>query len=274
MKGKHVWKKLAACLLVIAMVTAMAFPVSAATRYSKSWGKTISAGQSYHILNTNISGNKISNYVIEITPKTGSTYDVVYALYDAKGNPRQYGNKNATAKKTISNARATYIKSSSAANSGMLACIKVTKGSVNLRLAVTTTNRNAALSLRRQASSHQPLKGVAVKKGQRVCFESRSSNIPAISLVMGAQKGAAAQRPLGAKYENYTFSSKLQYRMYQNGVLQKSKSLNKSYDTKLGSYGYIQVMLSSRGSGYIVTKSGTVNYYYPSDYLNIAVYRK
>lgn len=274
MRGKHVWKKLAACLMVIAMVAAMALPVSAATRYSKAWGKTISAGESYHILNTNINGNKISSYRIEITPQSGSTYDLVYALYDTKGNPRQYANKNATAKKTITNAKATYIKSTSAANSGMLACIKVTKGSVNLRITITTTNKNAKPSLRRQASSHQPLKGVSVKKGQRICFESRSSNIPAISLVLGARNGAVTQRLLGGGYENYIFSSKLQYRLYQNGVLQKAKSLNKAYDTKLGAYGYIQVMLPSRESKYFVTKSGTVNFYYPADYLNIAVYRK
>lgn len=275
MKGKHVWKKLTACFVAMAMILAMALPVSAATKYTKTWSKTVSAGQSYHFLNANISGNKISKYVISITPqKSGSTYDLAYALHSSDGKPREYVNKNSTLRKSITNTKATYIKSTSSSNSGMLACIKVTKGSVKVSITATGTNRNMALTLKKQAASHQTLKGISVKKNQRVCFESRSGNISTLSLVMGAQQGAATQRLLGAGYENYTFSNKLQYRLYQNNILQTGKSQNKAYDTKLGTYGYIQVMLPSRESKYFVTKSGTVNFYYPTDYVNIAVYKK
>lgn len=267
MNGKKLMKKLAACLLAGVMLVSSAVPASAASTYTKTQSKVVDTGQSFHIMNNNISKNKISKYTLNILPlESGTRYDLAVAY---KGKEEVI--KNCTkALSGFSSTKATYIKTSSSSNAGMLACIKVTKGSVQVKVNYRTTNKSAALTFKKQAASHQTLKGVTVKKGKKILFQQAGSNITSVPLIISSKKGAVTRRALnaGSSFENYAFNaSSLNYRAYANGVMKKN--YNKKYDTILGTTGYIMVSLPNRLSGWFTTKSGSVTFYYPTDYLKI-----
>lgn len=266
MKGKRFMKKLAACLLIGAMLVTSAVPVLAAS-YSKTQSKVVDTGQSFHIMNNNISKNKISSYTISILPlENGTRYDAVMAYENS-----EQVIKNCTGKLYgLTNKKATYVKSTSSSNAGMIACVKVTKGSVQVKVNYKTTNKSAALTFKKQAASHQALKGVTVKKNKKILFQQAGSNITDVPLVIASKNGAVTRRALNGEstFENYAFnSSTLTYSFYYRGT--RKKSYSKKYDTKLGTTGYIMVRLPKRLSGWFTTKSGSVTFYYPTDYLRM-----
>lgn len=268
MNGKKLMKKLAACMLAGVMLVSSAVPAFAATTYTKTQSKVVDTGQSYHIMNNNISRNKISKYTLNILPlESGTRYDLAVA-YEGKEEII----KNCTkALNGFSSTKATYVKSSASSNAGMIACIKVIKGSVQVKVNYRTTYKSAALTFKKQAASHQTLKGVTVKNGKKVLFQQAGSNITIVPLVIASKKGAVTRRALNtSSFENYTFNaSTISYRYYKNGVLQSNLNKNIPYDSKIGTTGYIMVGLRNRLSGWFTTKSGSVTFYYPTDYLKI-----
>lgn len=272
MKEKKFMKRLTACLLAAAMVIASVVPASAATTYKRTVTKSlVDTGQSYHIMNSDINGNKISKYQIVILPlEEGTRVDFAWAY---SGNEMaiknfSFGPKKQYLRTSVTN---TYIKSSSTSNSGMLACLKVIKGSVKVSVTYNTTNKNAKLSFVKQAASHQTLKGVTVKTGRKVLFQQKGSNITQVPLVIASRKGSVTRRDLTGvgNFETFTFgTSYVTQRYYNNNILKKTS--NNGYDTVLGTTGHLLLRMKNRISGWLTTKSGTMTYYYPTDYLKIS----
>jgi hypothetical protein len=260
-------KKMVVCFLVGIMVLLTAVPASAATVYTKSRTITVKSGQSYHVLNNAIKTNSIRKYTVTVTKKSSDArYDLVVPGSDEL---RTY--KNLTKTISITNSSATYLKSSTSADTGLICCIRVNKGSVQVKVTYETYNKSANLASKSMGSSHQTLKGVSVPVGKKVSFKQNGSNISKPSIIIAAQSGSVSRRGSSTTFENYTFgSSVLNYRYYKNGTLQKSSSLDKSYDTKYGGIGYIRVKLPSRSTGYFTSKIGTVNYFYPTDYVKMS----
>ena len=252
-------------LFAAAMMLICTVPVSAA---SKRFTTTVTSGQCVHIMNNNINGNAISQYTYRIMPKTSNTrYDVVYAssgeAVAVKACRTDSGN--------ITNS--TYLKSSRTSNSGMIACIKVTSGSVNVSVVVTTTNANAKI-VRTNMSNHSPLKAVKVVKGKKMWLKRTSGNISTLPLIIAGKKGIAINRKLtSSSYETYNFKSG--YAVFRRYVNKKCKvSLQRKYATTSGSTRYYSFLVPANSSGVaytgeMTTKKGTVMYYYPSDYLKV-----
>lgn len=271
MKEKKLMKKCTLMLLMGALLFLFALPVHAAT-YKKSQSAVIGPGQCYHVMDLNIGNNKITKYAVTVTTaNSGTVYDIAFAK-DGKEQAFKNTNKNLR----IENKTAFYIKSNSSSNGGMLCCIKIYRGSIKLRVDYYTQNKKAALSLKKQSSAHKPLLGISVPKGRQVLFRQLGSNVSTIPVVISSKQGAFTRRTLNSlTYENYTFmSTYMKYRYYKNGILDSSKNLNVKYDSESGTTKYIQVLMPNRLSGWFTTQSGTVTYYFPSDYLNIAVSRK
>ena len=272
MRKQRFFKRLGACLLAGVMLLSAAVPAGAATSYKKGQSKLITAGQSYHLMNNNISQNKITSYAIAVIPQEpGTRYDMAVAL-----NGKEELMRNGTKAVTATNRSATYVKSSSSSNYGMLACIRVHKGSVLLKVQYQTKNKSAALYYKKQAASHQTLKSVKVPKNKKVYFQQQGSNIGSLSVIMGAAgTGSVSRRSLGSDsrtYETYAFnSSSLNQKYYKQGNLKNN--INVKYDTRYGSSRYVQFRVLSRASGWMTTKKGTVTFFYPSDYVNIKVAR-
>lgn len=273
MEKKSLLKKLIFCLCIGFFAAVFAVPVQAAV-YKKAQTKMIRAGECYHLIDNNINKNKITRYAVTIMPaSSGGVYDLAYA-----SEGREKVLKSCSKGKRFENPTTSYIKSYSQSNTGMAMCIKVFKGSVRVRVDYKAQNKGAALTFGKQAASHKPLLAVSVPKGRQVMFRQRGSNISWVPVVIGAKSGAFTRRDLNkaaSTFENYTFMSNyLKFRYYKNGKLQNSSSLNIKYDTEAGNGKFIQVLMPNRNSGWFTTKSGTVTYYFPSDYLNIAVARR
>lgn len=275
MKGKNFTKKLAACLLFGLLLAAMAVPVSAAT-YSKKTEKTISKGQSYHVMNNNISKNKVKKCTVTITANSGSKYDLALA-----GNGVEIAVKGCTSRKEVvalSGKNLSYVKSSAGSNKGMILCLRVTKGKVKVKLNYTTGYKSGKLTFTKQKKSHQPLKSVTVKKNHRVLLNQKGGNISFVPLIMSGKGGTTIRRALDGTiggtydYEIFTFGSKsLAYKYYKNKV--KVQGYNWPSSMKVNSNSWM-VPLMGRYSGWMTTTKGTATYYYPSDYLKIAVSKK
>lgn len=273
MEKKSLFKKLTFCLVTGLLLLASAVSVQAAV-YKKAQTKVIRAGECYHLIDNNISKNKITRYAVTISPASqGTVYDLAYA-----SDGREKVLKSCSKGKRFENPKTSYIKSYSQSNTGMAMCIKVFKGSVRVRVDYKAEYKSASFTFGKQASSHKPLLAVSVPKGRQVMFRQRGSNITWVPVVIGAKNGAFTRRTLNAAtstFENYTFMPNyLKFRYYKNGKLQSSSSLNIKYDTQTGSSNFIQVLMPNRNSGWFTTKSGTVTYYFPSDYLNMAVSRR
>ena len=254
-------------LFAAAIMLMCAVPVSAA---SKRFTTTVTSGQCVHIMNNNINGNAISQYTYRIMPKTsGTRYDVVYAssgeAVAVKACRTDSGN--------ITNS--TYLKSSRTSNSGMIACIKVTSGSVAVSVVVTTTNPKAKIvRTNMSAKDHSPLKAVKVEKGKKMWLKRTSGNISTLPLIIAGRKGVAIKRKLtSSSYETYNFKSG--YTVFRRYVNKKCKvSLQRKYATTYGSTRYYSFLVPANSSGVaytgeMTTKKGTVMYYYPSDFLKV-----
>lgn len=271
MKEKRTVMKWATLLVMGLLILLCTVPVQAAV-YKKAQSKVIGPGECYHLMDLNISKNKVTRYAVTITAANSSTlYDIAFAK-NGKEQAFKYTNKNIR----IENTSPSYIKSNSSSNSGMACCIKVYRGSVRIRVDFKTQNKSGVFSLKRMSSSHKPLLGISVPKGRQVLFRQQGSNISTVPVVISSSQGAFTRRTLNSStYENYTFMpSYMKYRYYKNGILVSSKNLNVKYDSESGAMKFIQVLMPNRVSGWFATQSGTVTYYYPSDYLNIVVSRK
>lgn len=160
----------------------------------------------------------------------------------------------------------------------MIACLKVTSGSVKLSVKITSPNAKSKLTAAYQSSSHSPLKNTrTIKKGQWIKMTRTGSNLSTLPLIVAAKKGANINRRLNTtSYENYSFKSKyVAFRRYTNkkgGKLYKRKYLNTNGRTK---YHFMLIPQSSAGRSYtgvLTTKKGNVTYYYPSDYITVSGY--
>ena len=158
-EGKK-FKKLLIGVAAAAMTMLCTLPVSAATKSFKPI--TVKAGRCIHLLNTNIQSNAITNYSYRIQPQSsGTRYDIVYAY---GGEAEALKGARTDSGQSINN---TYIKSSTSSNQGMIACLKVTSGSVKLSVKITSPNAKSKLTAAYQSSSHSPLKNTrTIKKGQ------------------------------------------------------------------------------------------------------------
>ena len=251
-EGKK-FKKLLNGVAAAAMTKLCTLPVSAATKSFKPI--TVKAGRCIHLLNTNIQSNAITNYSYRIQPQS-------------------YGTRTDSGQ-IINN---TYIKSSTSSNQGMIACLKVTSGSVKLSVKITSPNAKSKITAAYQSSSHSPLKNTrTIKKGQWIKMTRTGSNLSTLPLIVAAKKGANINRRLNTtSYENYSFKSKyVAFRRYTNkkgGKLYKRKYLTTNGSTK---YHFMLIPQSSAGRSYtgvLTTKKGNVTYYYPSDYIKVSGY--
>ena len=126
MEKKSLFKKLTFCLVTGLLLLASAVSVQAAV-YKKAQTKVIRAGECYHLIDNNISKNKITRYAVTISPASqGTVYDLAYA-----SDGREKVLKSCSKGKRFENPKTSYIKSYSQSNTGMAMCIKVFKGSVN-----------------------------------------------------------------------------------------------------------------------------------------------
>lgn len=273
MKERKIMKRLTACLLAAAMVIATVVPAQAATVYKRTVTKSlIDTGQSYHIMNTDIKKNAITKYQINILPLEDNTrIDIAWAYGGSEGALKNFAfnAKRQYLKTSLTN---TYIKSSSTSNSGMLACIKVITGSVKLSVTYYSGNKDAKFSFVKQSASHQTLKGITVKKDRKVLFQQKGSNISQVPVIISSGKGSVTRRDLTGvgNFETFTFgASGVAQRLYNNNILKKT--VNTKYDNILKTSGYLLLRMNNRISGWLTTKSGTMTYYYPTDYLKIAV---
>ena len=210
-EGKK-FKKLLIGVAAAAMTMLCTLPVSAATKSFKPI--TVKAGRCIHLLNTNIQSNAITNYSYRIQPQSsGTRYDIVYAY---GGEAEALKGARTDSGQIINN---TYIKSSTSSNQGMIACLKVTSGSVKLSVKITSPNAKSKLTAAYQSSSHSPLKNTrTIKKGQWIKMTRTGSNLSTLPLIVAAKKGANINRRLNTtSYENYSFKSKyLSFRRYTN----------------------------------------------------------
>ena len=136
-EGKK-FKKLLIGVAAAAMTMLCTLPVSAATKSFKPI--TVKAGRCIHLLNTNIQSNAITNYSYRIQPQSsGTRYDIVYAY---GGEAEALKGARTDSGQIINN---TYIKSSTSSNQGMIACLKVTSGSVKLSVKITSPNAKSSI---------------------------------------------------------------------------------------------------------------------------------
>lgn len=262
-EGKRI-KKLLLGAAIAVMTMMCTVPVSAATKTFKT---TVQKGNCVHIVNENISGNAISKYKLQIIPKTsGAKYDIVYA----------YGTEAMALKdcrKQSSVTNSTYFKANRTVNRGIIACVKATSGTVEIR--VTTTSKKSNVKIKKSImKNHSPLISKKTSKGGKIWLKRTGSNITTLPLIISAKSGAIMQRTLNSTaYERYDFKDKyVLFRRYVN----KKKTLqkNRSYASANGSTRYYSCLIpaNSKGvayTGVMTTKKGTITYYYPSDYLKV-----
>lgn len=280
MKERKIFKKLAICLAAAAMMLLMTVPVAAKT-YTNGQIWTMSAGQKYHIMNNNISGSKISNWYLQIEPQTsGTIFDAVVACESSENAITFHEEMVKSYSKTMYSLgnKSTYVKTSAGSNKGMLACIRVVKGKVKVTVAYDSTRNSKSLLTRvKQSGTHRPFKEVTVKKGRKISMTQKGSNVPAISFIIGGNKGSVSRRSLvssgsiASTYEQYSFNTNsIAYRVYMNSKLQKAYSKTVKYDSKFGKLKYCMMRSKDRNSSWMKTMSGTAKYLFPTDYVKIS----
>ena len=266
-EGKRI-RKLMLAAVAATLVLLCAIPVSAAT--VKGFRTTVLKNQCVHLMNNDIQKNAISQYTYQIIPQTSATrYDIVYAY---GGTARALKNCR-TNSGSITNS--TYLKSSRTSNTGMIACIRVTNGSVNILMQVTSRSSNPSIQ-RWTKKNHSPLKVIAkpITKGKKINMTGKGGNISTLPLIISAKKGAKVQRKLTASsYETYEFKGN--YMLFRKYVNKKRvSSVRPKYSTTNGStkYYFMLIPQNSRGNaftGEMTTTKGSVTYYYPSDYIKV-----
>ena len=237
-EGKRIKKwLLGAAVAVMTMMSAI--PVSAAR---KTFTATVQKGNCLHIVNENISGNAISKYELQVIPKTsGARYDIVYAY-----GTEAMAMKDCRKKSSITNS--TYFKANRSANRGIIACVKANSGTVEIRVVATSRKSNVKIK-KSIMKNHSPL----IISGNSTVVMQRNLN-----------KNA---------FERYDFKDKYMYfRRYVNN--KRTMKKNRSYASAYGSTRYYSCLIpaNSKGVAYtgdMITKRGTITYYYPSDYLKV-----
>mgnify|MGYP000727257314 CR=1 FL=1 len=90
----------------------------------------------------------------------------------------------------------------------MIACLKVTSGSVKLSVKITSPNAKSKITAAYQSSSHSPLKNTrTIKKGQWIKMTRTGSNLSTLPLIVAAKKGANINRRLNTTSYEITASS-------------------------------------------------------------------
>lgn len=267
MKEKKRLRKLMMVTLTAVMLMASAVTVFGATTRTKKIIAKINAGSCYHLVNANISSNKITRYSFRIVPQTKNTrYDVVFAhegravaTADCRGDSG-----------TIPWDR-TYLKSSKSANSGLVACIYVKSGSIKMNVSYETgSSRSKQLTFQKQSSSHKPLKTVKVKKGKAVYFNRNRGNVSYTPVIFAAKKGTVIKRTLTrTSYETYNFrADNYIFKTVANKKVTNSKSWK--YDSIYGKTKYTLMLLPGTYSGVMTPVKGSyASFLYPTDYLSI-----
>ena len=275
MREQTGFKWFAAALIAAAAIITATVPASAATRRRATL--TISAGQTYHVLNKSIGTNKITAYTVYVTPaNTKTRYDAVIASYPSgkSSQPTEYMVRSTNKGVYVNNAAGTFIKQSAGSNSGMLSCIRVNRGSVTIRVDYTTQSGKAGISFVKQSASHRPLKLVKAAKGRSVNFTMTGSNLTGAPVIMSAKRGAVARRTLGSNnsFEQYTFeNSAVAYRVYYKGKLMSSYSRNKAYTNTYSSLRYLLMNAPKRTTNWIQSVNTAITFFYPSDYVGMKV---
>ena len=273
MKEKKVFKRLLAVLLTAVMLTACAVPAFAATQtYTRKITATINAGSCYHMVNTNISGNKITQYTYRIIPQTENTrYDIVFVKNGVA--VATAGCRNDSGNITSS----SYLKTSSSSNSGLVACIYVKSGKIKINVSYKTTNpsKTAKLTFQKQSSSHRPLKSVTVKKGHTLYLQRKRGNVSSTPVIFSAKKGVIVRRTLNSKsYETYEFrANTLTFKRITSQKVAVNKSIK--YDSINGKIKNVMLLLPGNYSGVMTTVKGTsATIQYPSDCMSITAVAK
>ena len=262
-EGKRIKKwLLGAAVAVMTMMSAI--PVSAAR---KTFTATVQKGNCLHIVNENISGNAISKYELQVIPKTsGARYDIVYAY-----GTEAMAMKDCRKKSSITNS--TYFKANRSANRGIIACVKANSGTVEIRVVATSRKSNVKIK-KSIMKNHSPLKSQKVTKGRKLWLKGTGSNITTLPLIISGNSTVVMQRNLNKNaFERYDFKDKYMYfRRYVNN--KRTIKKNRSYASAYGSTRYYSCLIpaNSKGVAYtgdMITKRGTITYYYPSDYLKV-----
>lgn len=279
MKFHCFFKKFGALLLAAAVTATSCAPVLGAPRaVTKRAQRTVSAGQCVHIMNPSIGKNNVSSYTIYVTPKTSNTrFDMAAASYyvkDGKYLPTEYLYRSQRSDVVVSNKAGTFIKSSPGSNVGMLACLKVKKGSVKVRVDYKTTNYKMSMRFQEQKKNHGPLRYKKVRQGQEAYFTMTRGNLTGLPLLMSAKKGSTARRSLASasSFENYDFRpDSMYYTAYFNGKLSSKYTRSLKYLNKYSNTRFHLIRMPSRKSNWLSSAKGTVTYFYPSDYAGIKV---
>ena len=277
MKEKRVFKWLAVSLLAAAAILMTVVPASAATRRRAT--KVLKAGQCYHVMNNDIGTNKITSYTVYITPtNTRSRFDAVIASYPSgkSSQPTEYMVRSVNKVAYVNNSAGTFVKSSASSNVGMLACVKVTRGSATIRVDYTTQNGKKGITFVQQSGTHQPMKYIKLKKGKSVNFTMTGSNLTGTPLILSGKYGSVLKRTVGSKsYEQYTFqNSSMAYCVYSNGKIISSYTKNKAYTNRYSSLKYFLMNAPKRVSNWIQSTNSTVNIFYPVDYVAMQIKTK
>ena len=262
-EGKRIKKwLLGAAVAVMTMMSAI--PVSAAR---KTFTATVQKGNCLHIVNENISGNAISKYELQVIPKTsGARYDIVYAY-----GTEAMAMKDCRKKSSITNS--TYFKANRSANRGIIACVKANSGTVEIRVVATSRKSNVKIK-KSIMKNHSPLKSQKVTKGRKLWLKGTGSNITTLPLIISGNSTVVMQRNLNKNaFERYDFKDKYMYfRRYVNNKRTMKKNLLLCICLWLYQVLFLPDPANSKGVAYtgdMITKRGTITYYYPSDYLKV-----
>ena len=270
MKTKNVCKRITIALIFGIMMCIMTVTAQGAVQKSK----TISAGQVYYVLDSKISGNRISANQFRVKVMTSDAmYDLIYAY--GTGSNVQMGmevNRKTTFTSPKTNA---YLKNSASANSGALVGVRVTKGTVKLTIASVNPAGTFALQLSNLPSTKTPIRARTVKKGKNIRFHKSKGNLADFPLIFAGTKGAKITRTLSAtQTEEYTFKSS--YIKVVTLVNEKAVSTTKfKYDdtwTYNGNTYYtalIHLGTSGTTSGWMKVDKANVCFMYPRLFLGV-----
>ena len=179
--------------------------------------------------------------------------------------------KDCRKKSSITNS--TYFKANRSANRGIIACVKANSGTVEIRVVATSRKSNVKIK-KSIMKNHSPLKSQKVTKGRKLWLKGTGSNITTLPLIISGNSTVVMQRNLNKNaFERYDFKDKYMYfRRYVNN--KRTMKKNRSYASAYGSTRYYSCLIpaNSKGVAYtgdMITKRGTITYYYPSDYLKV-----
>lgn len=277
MKKKNFKKRLLACFLVCVMVAIMAVPVSAAS-YTKTKSFYVKAGQCYHIMNKNISRNKIRQVQLTVRRSTSDTMYDMSVANEVDGGVSAWMLKDCRSM-ALDEAmvKPSYMKASASSNKGLLTCIKVTRGKVKVTVKYKAGYKKAAFSVDKQKSSHSTFASVTARKGQKISFTQRGSNVSYIPVGMAAKKGATVRRIyIPDLYDAYVFkANSIAYRVYESGAELTRYRDSGPYIYKVGQKGYMDTYWPRElgSTAKFVVRKGTVSFYYPTDLLKMKVSR-